>query len=658
VATAGRRAVARLYLWATAIAGIAVLACAAWAPGERAPSSLGLAAELVFLAVVAQNFPLSIGSQHKIDTSIVLYLACLLLFDPRTAVTLVGVSQLLGQLTLASRLDPHTRRPLRGSRGVLFNTGQVVLAAALGALVYGAFVPRQGAASLQRLENLWAIPATAATLQLANTLAVALMVTLQTGRSFRGIWLATWGIGIIERTGLFVTGVVMVLASKDYPWAPLVAALPMVILVLSQRRTLAVLAREQQARAQAEQAQGELAFLANASAVLGSSLDYGATLQSAARLPVPALADWCTIHVGQPDAASPRIAVAHADPLQEERLRALMRQSVTLCPNRHQGSQLCSSISDETLVAWAPDHEALRLLRELRPVSAMVVPLVAHGRTLGTVAVYTASPLRRYGPPDLAVAEVFARRMALAIDNARLYEEQRRIARQLEHLRGQLDASERERLLHDERGRIARELHDRVEQTFFSIGLTVSAALSGPRGSATDALRAALAEVSGAARQGAEDLRAAIFALNRAEVHDRGLVQALWQLVREFQQTTGVEADLVVSGAERRAPPEVAEALYAVAREGLANVEQHARASAVVVSLRFELGAATLTVQDDGVGAAVLVLTTLPESATRFGLRGMRERVVRQGGTFTAEPGDEGGFVVRAHVPLADSGAP
>jgi signal transduction histidine kinase len=88
-------------------------------------------------------------------------------------------------------------------------------------------------------------------------------------------------------------------------------------------------------------------------------------------------------------------------------------------------------------------------------------------------------------------------------------------------------------------------------------------------------------------------------------------------------------------------------------------VEQHARASAVVVSLRFEPEAVTLTVQDDGIGASSLVMSTLSDSATRFGLSGIRERVLRLGGTFTAQSGDEGGFIIRAHVGLtpAEPGA-
>jgi PAS domain S-box-containing protein len=213
-------------------------------------------------------------------------------------------------------------------------------------------------------------------------------------------------------------------------------------------------------------------------------------------------------------------------------------------------------------------------------------------------------------------------------------------------------AAEPRKLLDAERVRIARELHDRVEQTFFSIGLSVSALLASLPASPAESVCASLAGIRNSAQQGAEDLRAAIFALTHAEVHDFELVQALWQLVREFQKRTGLGADLAEHGAERRAPPEIAEVLHAVAREGLANVERHARASAVVVSLAFEPDAVTLTVQDDGVGASALVLSSLADSATRFGLNGSRERVLRLGGTFSAKPGDDEGFVLRARLPF------
>jgi len=250
------------------------------------------------------------------------------------------------------------------------------------------------------------------------------------------------------------------------------------------------------------------------------------------------------------------------------------------------------------------------------------------------------------------LAEELAGRCALAIDNAWLYHTQRVMVERLRRLRDRLGAADREQLLTEERNRIARELHDRVEQAFFSIGLTVTFALRNLRTPAVEMLKTSLGEIRASAAQGAEDLRAAIFALNRAEVHDRGVVQTLWQLVRQFQQRTGVEADLVLSGTEHRVPPEIAEALYAVAREGLANVEQHAHASVAILNLQFEPDSVTLTVQDDGVGASTLLLGALHDSTTRFGLRAIDERVSRLGGAFTTKQGEEGGFVVRARVPL------
>jgi signal transduction histidine kinase len=111
----------------------------------------------------------------------------------------------------------------------------------------------------------------------------------------------------------------------------------------------------------------------------------------------------------------------------------------------------------------------------------------------------------------------------------------------------------------------------------------------------------------------------------------------------------------VLSGPERLVSPETAEILYAVARESLTNVERHAAATAVVLSLCFEPDAAVLSVQDDGAGVSPLVLRTLADSATHFGLRSLRERVTGLGGTFVAQPGEDGGFVVRALVPLHEA---
>jgi signal transduction histidine kinase len=643
---------AAIYQRSLAILSIAVVAYLTRTTHALAGGDQELAIELVVLAVIAQHFPLAVGPQHKVDTSIAVYFACMLLFDVPVAVVLVGTGQALGQSTLALRYVAGTRKRMRGARGVLFNTSQLVLATTLAGLAYDALLPHSGRAPLERVENLWALPAAAAVMQLTNSVSVAIMVALQLHRRPREVLLAVWHGAGPERAALFLVGLVAALAGDRYPAAPIVMAVPAGILFLSQRRSLGLLAAEQHARAEAERAQSYLSLLANASATLAASLDYQTTLRNAVHLAIPVLADACSISIGQCDSSYRHVGVGE-DGASKKRCLAelLQRWPDTLHAADSVEAKLHPVMPDELLPAWAPDDECSRLVREFGPPSAMLVPLMARGATLGSLALYAMGSGRRYAPAELAVAEDLAQRIALALDNARLYEEQQQIAGRLQQLRGRLEETERAKLIADERERIARELHDRVEQAFFGIGLNVNALLAGPSASPAETFQA-LITVRRSASQGAEDLRAAIFALSRAEVHDLGLVQALWQLVREFQNRTNLEADLVESGAERRAPPEIAEVLHAVAREGLANVEQHARASAVVVSLRFEPEAVTLTVQDDGVGASPLVMSTLADSATRFGLTSLRERVMRLGGSFTAQSGEEGGFIVRAHVPL------
>jgi GAF domain-containing protein len=103
-------------------------------------------------------------------------------------------------------------------------------------------------------------------------------------------------------------------------------------------------------------------------------------------------------------------------------------------------------INDEMLAATARDEEHLKLLREIGFTSAMLVPMIARGRTMGVITLVSAESGRRYEEDDLRLAEELARRAAFAVDNARLYEEaQKEIAerrRAQEELRGSRDQLE------------------------------------------------------------------------------------------------------------------------------------------------------------------------------------------------------------------------
>jgi len=204
----------------------------------------------------------------------------------------------------------------------------------------------------------------------------------------------------------------------------------------ADQERIALLGGERAARRQAEEAQKRFEFLAGASNVLASSLDYQTTLASVAKLAVPHVADWCTIHILQDDGSVRQIAVAHVDPAKVRWAREL-EQRYPYDPNAASGipnvlrtgrSELTEHISDEMLVASAVDEHALQILRELGLSSAMTVPLQARGRTLGAITFVSAESVHNYDATDLALAEDLARRAAMAVDNSRLHREAQQAA--------------------------------------------------------------------------------------------------------------------------------------------------------------------------------------------------------------------------------------
>jgi len=201
---------------------------------------------------------------------------------------------------------------------------------------------------------------------------------------------------------------------------------------------LAVYFRDVTERKQAEEelrrSEQAQRFLAEASNVLSSSLNYRETLSSVARLAVPTLADWCAVDVLEQDGLLERLAVEHPDPRKvllayelEERYPPEAEEPGGVRGVLREGRPaFYPEITDEMLEATARDEEHLRLLREIGFTSVILVPMIAHGRALGVVTLVSAELGRRYGEADLRLAEELARRAALAVDNARLYEEAQR----------------------------------------------------------------------------------------------------------------------------------------------------------------------------------------------------------------------------------------
>jgi PAS domain S-box-containing protein len=183
-------------------------------------------------------------------------------------------------------------------------------------------------------------------------------------------------------------------------------------------------------------ARQQLGFLAEASELLAESLDLDSTLQKIAFLAVPTVADWCGVDLVEPDGTTRVVAVAHVDAAKVELARQL-RERYPQDPDASTGlpyvirtgrSELYSEITDEQLVALARDEDHLRLLGELGLRSGMIVPLSAHGRTLGALTLALAESERRYGHDDLEFAEDLARRAASAVENSMMYRDEHEAA--------------------------------------------------------------------------------------------------------------------------------------------------------------------------------------------------------------------------------------
>jgi signal transduction histidine kinase len=197
-----------------------------------------------------------------------------------------------------------------------------------------------------------------------------------------------------------------------------------------------------------------------------------------------------------------------------------------------------------------------------------------------------------------------------------------------------------------ERERLARDLHDSLGHALVALSVQLEAIQRLYR---VDPEQASdqVDEMKALTRSSMDALRRSIAGLRAPSLEDRPLRPALQALCVDFAQRTGLEVTCQIDQAADDLRPATAEALWRITQEALTNVEKHAQARSVGVSLEYEPDSVTLHVVDDGVG--------LPAGAeslpNRFGLRGMRERVEGLGGTLALD-GGASGTAVTASLPI------
>lgn len=209
----------------------------------------------------------------------------------------------------------------------------------------------------------------------------------------------------------------------------------------------------------------------------------------------------------------------------------------------------------------------------------------------------------------------------------------------------------RELTISEERGRMARELHDAAGHHLAVVNLQLEAATRLLERD-PEKVGGALKRARAAAADAMSEVRRSVKALKPLAMEDRAGAGVLSALAREFGDT-GMTVSFTALGTEEELPPEIELVLYRALQEGLTNAAKHSGAGRVDAELAFAPGTVRLIVADDGRGAEA-VATGTPEGGG-FGISGLRERAAALCGTVSVRSGDGGGFVLDVELPVAGS---
>lgn len=254
-----------------------------------------------------------------------------------------------------------------------------------------------------------------------------------------------------------------------------------------------------------------------------------------------------------------------------------------------------------------------------------VFPMTFKDKIVGVLLVDNHLSRKPVSRSDIPVLKSIANQAAVAIENAKLM------------IRNQT------LVVAEERNRIAREIHDGLAQSLFSIALNLQACV---KKMSDDPLttREKLVQLQELASKSLRELRQYIYNLPSTNLVDMGLIAALKSYVTDVARLNGLEVDFSIIGKTRTLPSEVEECFYRVGQEALANVVKHARASKVEVKLEFKSKSASISIADNGEGF------NGNGAKDSMGISNMRQRVELLGGTFSLSSNNGFGVCVEAEV--------
>ena len=295
----------------------------------------------------------------------------------------------------------------------------------------------------------------------------------------------------------------------------------------------------------------------------------------------------------------------------------------------------------EDLPGTATDRQSLR---KVQTRSTAVAPLVEGQTVLGGLSVGTVMEDRRWPDELVPRLRLLADIFASALSRQRAARAARESARDIRDLAGRLMTAEE-----DERRRIARELHDGVNQDLAALSIALSALQGGLPADTPEARREEYARLQGRAVELAGAIRHLSHELHPGILQYAGLAAALRSYCREFQREQVLAVACSAKDDLGTIPGDVALCLYRVAQEALKNTARHAKADHVWVSVERDGSDLTLIVRDDGRGFDVADARL----GGGLGLMSLDERVRLVGGRITIDTERQRGTTIHARVPLA-----
>jgi PAS domain S-box-containing protein len=366
---------------------------------------------------------------------------------------------------------------------------------------------------------------------------------------------------------------------------------------------------------------------------ISASLTVGQTMEAtldalADRLVQSTAAVACSVVLIDAQTGLPRTAGSHGLPegytdVLQEAYRSGLRPAPTEVFRTHR--PMLVRDARQLALKQPLDSSVHRFLREAPWTPIYCVPLVYRGLALGTLNLYYL-PGQEPGEDETVFLGAVADQAAVVVENARLF------------------AAAQDAAALEERQRLARELHDSVSQALYGIILGTDAArtlLDRDPGRVIEPLEYALS----LAKAGLAEMRALIFELRPESLATEGLIAALEKQAASVQARHEISVHAALCD-EPDAPLEVKETVYRVAQEALHNTVKHAQAEGVELRLEQEAGEILLEVRDDGEG-----FDPGGSFPGHLGLKSMRERVARLGGTLRIESAPGEGTRIRARIP-------